>query len=60
MEAFSLPENIEACKIWPRKIGSVINNGILKNPTLSLAAEAIFSQNIMMGIKDNEINQVLI
>lgn len=61
MEVFSLLENIEACKFDPEKIGSVINNDIKKNPTLSLAAEAIFSQNIiMMGIKDNEMNQVLI
>lgn len=62
MEVFSLLENIEACKFDPEKIGSVINNDIKKKPpTLSLAAEAIFSQNIiMMGIKDNEMNQVLI
>lgn len=61
MEVFSLLENIEACKFDPEKIGSVINNDIKKSPTLSLAAEAIFSQNIiMMGIKDNEMNQVLI
>lgn len=30
MEAFSLLENIEACKFDPEKIGSVINNDIKK------------------------------
>lgn len=45
----SLLQHTEACKIWPRKTECVIND-IKKKKTLSLAAEAILSQIIMMGI----------